>query len=460
MSFKDAQASNWVAEIAEPTASGFNLKGSSKGYATFDKAFSATQTVFYSAHDSNGNREAGVATFNGSNLVDRHPTATLVAGIYSKSLPSKVQFSGEVTVACTFNASAFNTLWAALDKIDPDGDGDINIPPELIDGLVAALDSKAEQADLDAEIAARIAGDKALQDQIDALGGGGGASSWDELTGKPTEFPPEAHTHKWDEVTDKPATYPPEDHNHDSDYAAIDHKHPTSDVNGLDDALKDITQDITDLEGAVGSLAGQLAFGGSYNASTGLVVEANLSGYTKGQPLPDASTVLNTFVIVTVAGDDPEELNEGDWLVAGSSGWVAIKYGTVGLIEWDNIVNAPEFLEDAPEDGEQYARQDGSWEIVESSGAGMVISETEPDEDDRVTGMQWLDVGGTEPYVWIWDEDKWVQFPASGGGSDDKTYTLPVSVRGGDLQLPLHENSTKLLVDTRSGPVELPLMAA
>jgi hypothetical protein len=32
-------------------------------------------------------------------------------------------------------------------------------------------------------------------------GGGGGASTWDELTDKPTEFPPEAHTHPQSEVT-------------------------------------------------------------------------------------------------------------------------------------------------------------------------------------------------------------------------------------------------------------------
>ena len=78
-----------------------------------------------------------------------------------------------------------------------------------------------------------------------------------------------------------------------------------------------------------------------------------------------------------------------------------------------------------------------------------------------VTGLQWLDVGGDEPYVWIFDEDKWVEFPAgkTSGGSDT-TYTLPVAVRGDEIQLPLNEDSSALIVDTRSGPVELPLMAA
>ena len=112
--------------------------------------------------------------------------------------------------------------------------------------------------------------------------------------------------------------------------------------------------------------------------------------------------------------------------------------------------------------GTLYIKQsDGS--VVEiggsgGDGAGMVISATEP--TDPVTGMQWLDVGGDEPFVWIWDEDKWVEFPAgkTSGGSDT-TYTLPAAVRGGDIQLPLNQDSSALIVDTRSGPVELPLAA-
>jgi hypothetical protein len=116
------------------------------------------------------------------------------------------------------------------------------------------------------------------------------------------------------------------------------------------------------------------------------------------------------------------------------------------------------------QDGALYVKTDGG-DVVEigssadSTGAGMVISADEP--ADPVTGMQWLDVGGDEPYVWIFDEDKWVEFPAgktSGGGGGDGKLVLPVITRSGEIQLPLLE--MKLVVDTRSGPVELPLMAA
>ena len=111
--------------------------------------------------------------------------------------------------------------------------------------------------------------------------------------------------------------------------------------------------------------------------------------------------------------------------------------------------------------GKLYVKTDGD-DIVEigsgdgGTGAGMVISATEP--VDPADGMQWMDA--TTAIVWVWDEDKWLEFPAGKGGDSGGTYTLPVSVRGGDIQLPLNEDSTKLIVDTRSGPVELPLMAA
>lgn len=35
------------------------------------------------------------------------------------------------------------------------------------------------------------------------------AVTWSTLSGKPTSFPPSAHSHKWDEITGKPAVYPP-----------------------------------------------------------------------------------------------------------------------------------------------------------------------------------------------------------------------------------------------------------
>ena len=46
----------------------------------------------------------------------------------------------------------------------------------------------------------------------------GGASSWNDLTDKPAEFPPESHTQDWSTITNTPADYPPSAHNHDGVY--------------------------------------------------------------------------------------------------------------------------------------------------------------------------------------------------------------------------------------------------
>ena len=67
--------------------------------------------------------------------------------------------------------------------------------------------------------------------------------------------------------------------------------------------------------------------------------------------------------------------------------------------------------------GDLYSKmQDGSIRRLtggDGTGAGMVISPTEP--ADPVDGMQWLD--STTARVWVWDEDKWLEFPAAGGSS-------------------------------------------
>lgn len=184
---KHIRAANWVAEVAESTSDGFKLLGSTRGYSSFKNAFNKPQDIWYAAHDEHGNREAGHAYFNGSRIKSRVPTATLYNGVYNNVGPHQVEFKGQVTIACTFNSAAFNLLWESLQALDPDGDGNINIPPELIDGLVDGLRNKADQADLEAEVQARIAGDKSLQDQIDDLivGGNNDPVSWESVLDKP-----------------------------------------------------------------------------------------------------------------------------------------------------------------------------------------------------------------------------------------------------------------------------------
>ena len=91
---------------------------------------------------------------------------------------------------------------------------------------------------------------------------------------------------------------------------------------------------------------------------------------------------------------------------------ITLKKGT-GVPQADDIAEAELALDVV--DGSLYTKlMDGS--VVElnagGGGAGMIISDDEP--TDVPTGTQWLD--STTADVWIWDDDKWLQFPASGGG--------------------------------------------
>jgi len=65
-----------------------------------------------------------------------------------------------------------------------------------------------------------------LTDILDSKSNVGHSHAWDEITNKPTEFNPSPHTHVWGDIFEKPTEFPPEDHTH-----AI------SEVNGLQAAL-------------------------------------------------------------------------------------------------------------------------------------------------------------------------------------------------------------------------------
>ena len=76
------------------------------------------------------------------------------------------------------------------------------------------------------------------------------------------------------------------------------------------------------------------------------------------------------------------------------------------------------FITEAPLDGELYGRKDGEWH--RASGTGLIISPTPP--KNVPTGTQWLD--SVNAVVYIWDEDKWLEFPA-GHGADVEIADLP-----------------------------------
>lgn len=62
--------------------------------------------------------------------------------------------------------------------------------------------------------------------------------NWGTVEGRPTTFPPAAHTHVWSDVASKPTTFPPSSHNHDWDditgkpstFAPSTHSHSWSSI--------------------------------------------------------------------------------------------------------------------------------------------------------------------------------------------------------------------------------------
>ena len=182
----------------------------------------------------------------------------------------------------------------------PDLKNQLEVNRYLVSEIEAIEDYDDTQikADLATETQDRIAGDAALDLRIDAvedsITGDGGfvdapndtklygrqseawaevvipSTAWDDITSKPTEFPPSAHDHiidnvtglqdalndkagtdhdqPWGSITDVPTEFPPSAHDHIidnvtglqdalNDKSDVGHKHVIADVTGLQDAL-------------------------------------------------------------------------------------------------------------------------------------------------------------------------------------------------------------------------------
>ena len=39
-------------------------------------------------------------------------------------------------------------------------------------------------------------------------------TTWNDVVGKPSKYPPDTHSHNWNDISSKPSKYPPEDHTH------------------------------------------------------------------------------------------------------------------------------------------------------------------------------------------------------------------------------------------------------
>lgn len=147
---------------------------------------------------------------------------------------------------------------------------------------------------------------------VGGTGPGGSVVDWDDVLNKPDSFPPESHVHSTDQVT------------------------------GLDTKLAEIDAELANLDSLIDATLDQLAFGGTWNATSGKVVDGVKQGINDGDDLPDPTQFASTFLICIVSGDNPAAgMTTGDWLVCDGVTWHAVMYETAGGVAWDNVLDKP-----------------------------------------------------------------------------------------------------------------------
>ena len=444
--FEAARAGDWIAESFTRSGDVFIISGKSAGYSSFDDCLSNGDSVFYSAFDEADNREAGLAVWDSSakTLTPVEIHASLVGGAFIKGDPDAVQFTSGGTITGTLNATAFNTIWGhvfekgnphdtqadeidqsndklgdtvqdALNKIatyviqlDPDGNSDIDWGD--LDGLKDLLDSKADQTDLEQEILDRIAGDAALQAQIDAIDPDGDSDvDWSDIENKPATYPPSVHGHQiddvdglqdaldaaggtpaWGDVTGKPTEFPPEAHTHEQ-----------SEVDGLELRLDAIEGSITDGGGFVDAPDDGKLYGRQSEAWAEVAIpDAGASSWNdltdKPTEYPPSAHGHAWDEITGTPSEFPPEAHNHDGV-----------YQPVG-----------DYVTEAPDDGKQYVRESEAWAEVSIPEAGAAVQIGEAFDGTPSEGDQWLETpAGGEAVMWVYDGEKWLQMPGGGGSS-------------------------------------------
>ena len=181
-------------------------------------------------------------------------------------------------------------------------------------GTGAPLASDLEVGEVGIDLAGGLMYTKNGSNDVILVGGtgpGGTVVNWDEVLNKPDSFPPESHVHSTDQIT------------------------------GLDTKLAEIDAELLNLDSLIDATLDQLAFGGTWNASTGKIDHAVKQGLVDGQSLPDASGFPSTFLICIASGNQPVAMTEGDWLVSDGIQWHPVLYETAGGVAWDNVLDKP-----------------------------------------------------------------------------------------------------------------------
>jgi hypothetical protein len=147
----------------------------------------------------------------------------------------------------------------------------------------------------------------------------------------------------WSQLDNIPTEFNPADHEH--DYTEI------NDGAGKDLAteLADILQHLTNIDTELGTLQGQLTFGGTVDMSTNTITStttaADNAGFSAGTiPSPPPVGSENIYFITEKAGEfETHTYNSGDWLISegNAGGWSGVHFDTTVSVMWDEVGGKP-----------------------------------------------------------------------------------------------------------------------
>ena len=103
-------AGDWIIENCSTVGTGpLVLTGSLTGFGSFASIAADTDLVFYSIEAANGDKEAGIGTYNsaGNSIARTNIYTTIKSGVYDKTAPTAITLNGGAIVGCTATSETF-----------------------------------------------------------------------------------------------------------------------------------------------------------------------------------------------------------------------------------------------------------------------------------------------------------------------------------------------------------------
>lgn len=180
------------------------------------------------------------------------------------------------------------------------------------------------------------------------VGGGGGASTWDEITGKPDVFPtnwdnvagkPTSYPTIWGEITGKPENYPTNwasISNKPTTFPPSTHSHSITDINGLSTELEELTNDISGLTGTLQTVNNSID-----SINTNITSITNTLGDKMNSPTNNGSST-SYFLRWSKA-------NQGTWATLPTAS--ATQAGTMSSAHYTQVNNTKRYVSNEGKSG-------------------------------------------------------------------------------------------------------------